>query len=123
MLKASTHSKPFILARSLIISYIFTGILLLGLALLMYKSSLTTKQVTLGINAIYMIACFVGGFLSAKACGSRRLIWGLVMGLLYFILLFGITLLFYHKISQGMVHFFTVLALCAMGGGLGGIIS
>ncbi len=123
MLKVSSHSKPFILARSLIISYILTGTLLLGLALLMYKSSLTTKQVSLGINAIYMVACFVGGFLNAKACGSRRLIWGLVMGLLYFILLFGITLLFYHKISQGMVHFFTVLALCTAGGILGGIIS
>lgn len=123
MLRTSTHSKPFILARSLIISYILTGVLLLGLALLMYKCTLTGKQVTLGINAIYMVACLLGGVLCAKACGSRRLLWGVVIGLLYFVVLFGLSMLFHHQVQQGLVHFFLVLALCAVGGALGGIIS
>lgn len=123
MLKTSTHSKPFVLARSLIISYVLTAILLLGLAFLMYKCTLTSKQVTLGINAIYMVACLLGGLLCAKACGSKRLLWGVVIGLLYFVVLFGLSLLFHHQVQQGMPHFFLVLALCAVGGALGGIIS
>jgi putative membrane protein (TIGR04086 family) len=123
MFKNSTHSKPFILARSLIVSYILTGILLLGLAFLMYKCTLNDKQVTLGVNAIYMVACLLGGLLCAKACGSRRLMWGVIAGLLYFIILFGLSLLFHQQVQQGMSHFFLVLTLCVLGGALGGVVS
>lgn len=123
MFKNSTHSKPFILARSLIVSYILTGILLLGLAFLMYKCALTDKQVTLGVNSIYMVACLLGGLLCAKACGNKRLVWGVIAGLLYFIILFGLSLLFHRQVQQGMSHFFLVLALCAVGGALGGVVS
>jgi putative membrane protein (TIGR04086 family) len=123
MFKSSTHSKPFILTRSIIVSYILTGILLLGLAFLMYKCTLNSKQVTLGINTIYMVSCLLGGLLCAKACGSRRLLWGVIAGLLYFIILFGVSLLFHHQVEQGMSHFFLVLALCTAGGALGGVVS
>jgi putative membrane protein (TIGR04086 family) len=119
----SNHQKPFILGRSLIMSYLLTGVLLLGFAWMMYKCDFSDRQVRLGVNTIYMLSCFLGGLLCAKSCGSRRLLWGIVMGLLYFIVLFGASLLFARQLQQGMGHFFLVLVLCSLGGILGAVVS
>ena len=49
--------------KALLASYIVTGAFLLVLALLLYKLQLSESIVNIGIIAIYVISCFLGGFL------------------------------------------------------------
>lgn len=124
MLKKLTFSSrlTFIL-KSLLISYLLTAGLLLLLALLLYRFSLTEKIVSVCIIGIYIIVTFLAGFLAGKREGTRKFLWGLMMGCLYFLVLTLVSLIVNHSIAGLSVSFFTVLALCTGSGMLGGMLS
>ena len=124
MLKKLTFSNrlTFIL-KSLLISYLFTAGLLLLLALLLYRFSLSERIVSLCITAIYILVTFLAGFLAGKKEGSRKFLWGLLMGCLYFLVLTAVSLVVNHGFSSLSGSFFTVLALCTGSGMLGGMLS
>ena len=73
--------------RSLLLAYAVTVILLLLLALLLYKLELDEGKISIGIIAVYVLSCFVGGLAAGKASQSRKFIWGLLVGALYFLVL------------------------------------
>ena len=110
-------------AKYLLISYIATGAGLLLLALLLYKLGLTEKTVSLIIIFIYIGASFLGGFLMGKRRGSRKYLWGLLMGCAYFVLLLVISVAVNRQMGALPGSFWTTLALCAGGGMLGGMLS
>lgn len=124
MLKKLTFSSrlTFIL-KSLLISYLLTAGLLLLLALLLYRFSLTEKIVSACITGIYIVVTFLAGFLAGKREGTRKFLWGLMIGCLYFLVLTLVSLIINHSISGLSASFFTVLALCAGSGMLGGMLS
>lgn len=124
MLKKLTVSTrlTFIL-KSLLISYLLTAGLLLLLALFLYKFSLSEKIVSISITIIYILVTFLSGFLAGKREGSRKFLWGLLMGCLYFTVLALVSMIVNHGISAFTASFFTVLALCAGSGMLGGMLS
>lgn len=124
MLKKLTFSNrlTFIL-KSLLISYLLTAGLLLLLALLLYRFSLTEKIVSACITGIYIVVTFLAGFLAGKREGTRKFLWGLLMGCLYFLVLTLVSLIVNHSISGLSASFFTVLALCTGSGMLGGMLS
>ena len=107
--------------KTLLVSYIITGGLLLLLSLLLYKFSLAESIVSISIIVIYVLASFVAGNLAGKRMESRRFLWGLVMGVLYFLVLAIVSLIVNHSLKDVARNFFTVLVLCAAGGMLGGI--
>lgn len=80
------------LLKALLAAYIVTGLLLLLLALLLYKLRLSEAVINLGITAIYLLACFLTGFLLGKMMKTRKYLWGAAGGLLYFALLALISL-------------------------------
>ena len=90
--------------KSLLASYIVTGILLLVLTFFMYKFELNEKIVS---------AAIVG----------KRYLWGMVLGIVYFVLLLLITLGVYRTLNGDSVSIVTSLILCAGGGMTGGMIS
>ena len=53
--------KPML--RSLLISYVLSGILLAALAFALYKLRLKEGQVNLMVYAVYLLTCLCGGFL------------------------------------------------------------
>ncbi|MBO5114361.1 MAG: TIGR04086 family membrane protein [Lachnospiraceae bacterium] len=124
MLKKLTFSSrlTFVL-KSLLISYLLTAGLLLLLALFLYKFSLTEKIVSLCITGIYILVTFLAGFLAGKREGSRKFLWGLMMGCLYFIILTLVSLIVNHGMGELSSGFFTTLVLCAASGMLGGMLS
>ena len=124
MLKKLTFSSrlTFIL-KSLLISYLLTAGLLLLLALFLYKFSLTEKIVSLCITGIYILVTFLAGFLAGKREGSKKFLWGLMMGCLYFIILTLVSLIVNHGMGELSPGFFTTLVLCAGSGMLGGMLS
>lgn len=111
------------LIKSLLAAYIVTGLLLLLLALLLYKLQLSESVVNIGIIAIYVAACFLGGFLEGKMMKTRKFLWGGAFGLLYFAVLAIISLAVGQGFSGSSSHFVTTLILCMAGGTLGGMIS
>ena len=111
------------LIKSLLAAYIVTGLLLLLLALLLYKLQLSESVVNIGIIAIYIAACFLGGFLEGKMMKTRKFLWGGAFGLLYFAVLAIISLAVGQGFSGSSSHFVTTLILCMAGGTLGGMVS
>ena len=111
------------LIKSLLAAYIVTGLLLLLLALLLYKLQLSESVVNIGIIAIYVAACFLGGFLEGKMMKTRKFLWGGAFGLLYFAVLAIISLAVGQGFSGSSSHFVTTLSLCMAGGTLGGMVS
>lgn len=111
------------MVKALLAAYIVTGLLLLLLAFLLYKLQLAESIVNVGIIAIYVIACFLGGFLEGKMMKTRKFIWGGAFGLLYFAVLAIISLAVGQGFSGTSSNFVTTLILCMAGGTLGGMVS
>lgn len=124
MLKKLTFSSriTFVL-KSLLFSYLLTAGLLLLLSLLLYRFSLSERIVSVSITGIYIVVTFLAGFLAGKREGSRKFLWGLMMGCLYFLILTLVSLIVNHGIPSLSASFFTVLVLCAGSGMLGGMLS
>ena len=109
--------------KSLLASYIVTGILLLVLTFFMYKFELNEKIVSAAIVGIYVVSTLIGGVIIGKLTKSKRYLWGMVLGIIYFVLLLLITLGVYRTLNGGSVSIVTSLILCAGGGMTGGMIS
>jgi len=52
--------------KSLLAAYVVTGILLMILAMALYKFELTEEAVTAGITAVYLLSTFAGGLVAGK---------------------------------------------------------
>ena len=81
-----------ILLKFLITAYAITTVLLLLLALFVYKCYLPDKAVNACIIVIYILSTFLAGFLSGKRIGSQKYLWGLCIGGLYFLVLVVVSL-------------------------------
>ncbi|MCI9097338.1 MAG: TIGR04086 family membrane protein [Lachnospiraceae bacterium] len=121
--KLNLSDRLTFILKCLLLSYLLTTGLLLLLALLLYRFELTEKVVSVCIIGIYILVTFLAGFLAGKREGSRKFLWGLLLGGLYFLILIVISL----SVNQGMGevggNFFTVLILCCGSGMLGGMLS
>lgn len=115
--------KALWILKSLLTSYVITGILLLALAMLIYKLDMDERMVSAGIVAIYVTATLFGGLVIGKMAKTRRFFWGLLLGVLYFSFLLVITLGVYRTLDGAMNNFVTTFLLCAGGGMIGGMIS
>ena len=109
--------------KSLLASYIVTGILLLVLTFFMYKFELNEKIVSAAIVGIYVVSTLIGGMIIGKLTKSKRYLWGMVLGIIYFVLLLLIKLGVYRTLNGDSVSIVTSLILCAGGGMTGGMIS
>ena len=109
--------------KSLLLSYALTGILLLTLAMLLYKLDMDEKAVSAGIIAIYITATLIGGLAIGKMAKTRKFLWGLILGILYFALLILITMGVYRTLDGAVAGLVTTFLLCAGGGTIGGMIS
>ena len=109
--------------KALLISYIITAVFLLILALLLYKLELNEQKVTMGIVVIYVLSTFAGGFLMGKLVGERKFLWGFMLGTMYFLVLFGISLAVDQNLNRNGMTLVTTMVLCAGGGMLGGMVS
>jgi putative membrane protein (TIGR04086 family) len=120
---AGIETKAIWILKSLICAYVFTGILLLILTLLLYKWNLDEGKVTAGIILIYVISTFIGGFVAGKLAKVRKFAWGLTIGILYFALLLIVSFGIYRSLQGGGANVLTSFLLCAGGGMLGGMLS
>ena len=122
--KSNAGEVPvFFLLKTLLFSYILTGILLALLAFLLYRLRLGEKVVSVAIIVIYVAATFFGGFVAGKKLENRRFLWGLIMGAAYFLILTLVSFVAGRGGIEFGNSFLTTFVLCAGGGMLGGMLS
>ena len=107
------------MVKALLAAYVVTGILLIILALALYKFELNEGAVTAGVTAVYLISTFTGGLVVGKLAKVRRFLWGI----LYFALLLLVTVGIYRTFHGSSTEILVTFALCAGGGMAGGMIS
>ena len=78
--KINVSARFTFILKCLLLSYLLTTGLLLLLALMLYRFGLSEKIVSVCIVAIYIIVTFFAGFLTGKREGSRKYLWGLLLG-------------------------------------------
>ena len=83
------------------------------LTLLLYKAGLSEENVNAGIILTYVISTFSGGFVIGKLTRVRKFLWGLLLGVVYFVLLLLISLGIYHSLQSDLMNLATTFLLCA----------
>lgn len=111
------------LLKCLLFSYILTAVLLLLLTFLLYKFGLTEQIVSIAIIAIYVIATFGAGFIAGKRIQNRKFLWGLLLGVAYFLVLVIVSILVKRSPGELGDSVMTTFVLCSAGGMLGGMLS
>lgn len=117
------ESKVMWVLKSLLLSYVITGVLLLLLTIALYKLELNEKTVSAAIIGIYLTSTLAGGVVIGKMAKTRRFLWGMLLGTGYFVLLLLITLGVYHTLNGSGGNLLTAFILCVGGGMAGGMIS
>lgn len=120
---AKQSPKMMSLVKGLIVAYLITGISLLILALLLYKMDLDEGKVTIGIIVIYVLSCFLGGLFVGKKAGRQKFLWGMILGLSYFLLLTAVSAVTEPGLASGWKGLVTSFVMCMGAGMLGGMVS
>lgn len=117
------NSKAFAILKVLIVQYIITGLLVLLLAFLLLKLDLSNGLITAGNIVIYFLSSFIGGFLLGKTADQKRFLWGMGMGVIYFIVLLLLTLLFNTVAGIDTTRMIYTFFICLFSGMIGGMLS
>ncbi len=111
------------LLGALLCSWVVTAVLLLVLALLLWKLNLKEGQISVGITVTYLLSCFAGGWVLGRRTQKRKFLFGLLLGVCYFLLLLAISMIAHPGGLPQLREILTSLALCAAGGMAGGMLS
>ncbi len=109
--------------KSLLFSYAVTGMFLLLLAFLLFRFNLGEGPVSAGILAIYVLSCLLGGFMAGKTVRKDKYLWGVLVGLCYFLLLALVSFAVQKRWDMSPAHTVTTFLMCLGGGTLGGMLS
>lgn len=108
---------------SVFVMFIVSGLLLLFLAMLLYKMDLSEEAVKIGIVVIYVISGVIGGVIMGKVMKVQKFLWGLAAGVLYFVVLLLVSLLVKGGFEMELAKVLTTAILCGTSGMAGGMIS
>lgn len=111
------------IVKILFLMYFTTMLLLLFLAVLLFKAELPEMASKIWLIAVYVISGFLGGFLIGKRRKNKKFLWGLLIGALYFAILLAVSLLLYKGLTKDYVHLIMTMVLCCFSGTVGGMLS
>ena len=108
--------------KVLLFEYVLSIVLLLLVALIMYKTGMSNATAKILILLVYFLTTFTGGMFMAKAQNQKRLIWGGASGLIYLAVLVIVAMII--KSELACVNNIVTASICCMAGGtIGGIVS
>ena len=109
--------------KALLAAYVVTGLLLLAIAGFLYRFQWDEGKVQIGIILTYILSCFIGGFLAGKMMKSRKFLWGVLLGFLYFLVMTLVSVAVNRELQSSSSGMITSFLLCMGGGMLGGMLS
>lgn len=108
---------------SVFVMFMISAILLLLLALILYKAEPGESVIKIGIVVIYVVAGFLGGFLMGRIMQEQKFLWGLAAGAIYFAVLFVASAVVGGGFDMELTKVVTTFILCAASGMAGGMVS
>ena len=111
------------IAISMLGGYLVTLAGITVLAVLLFIFQITEDMVNIGIIVIYVLSCLSSGFLAGKGFKTRKFLWGMLLGVIYYIFLMLISAGSGQSLTGQMREMSTVFLLCIGAGTLGGMIS
>lgn len=114
--------KIISVCKVLLVEFIVSVVLLLGIALIVYKTGLGQGTARVLIVGVYAVSTFLGGMIIGKAQKSRRLLWGAAAGGLYIVVLLLVSVLVKSEMAAEGNVLAAVLSSIA-GGCIGGMCS
>ena len=118
-----TRKNWIVASKILLVTYVLTGIMLVFLAFLMYKMSPGSTVISGGLLFIYMFSTFIGGFLIGKRMEEKQFLWGILLGVAYFVGLLLISCLVKNTIDMEQNRIISGFFICTIGGMIGGMLS
>lgn len=117
------NSKGILIMKVLLFSYVITGILLMALALLLFKFNLKENVISIGVLVIYVLSTLIGGWLLGRRVSMKKFLWGALFGVLYCLILMVISLLVHKGFQKESENLITTLLMCAGSGTVGGMLA
>ncbi|MCD7744674.1 MAG: TIGR04086 family membrane protein [Lachnospiraceae bacterium] len=108
---------------ALVFAFLVTVVLMLGFAFLLLKLQLDAGKSEIGIMVIYVLSCFAGGWVCGRHAARRKFLWGMLTGVLYFLLLLVVSGLGEETLQPQLTRTVATFVLCAGGGTLGGMLA
>ena len=109
--------------KTMVISYIITAVMLLLLALGLYKLGLSEWQVTAGIIITYAISVFVGGYCLARRQRTGKMLWGIGFGIVYCAVLVIVSLAISRGVSMDVSSIIRAAVVSVCAGAIGAFAS
>lgn len=121
--KTGTRGKLLPIFLSVLFAYLVTFLLLLLLAVLVYKTGTDGKLVGVFLVVTYLLSAFVGGLYLGKRMEQKRYLWGILAAVLYFSVYCLITTLLNREMAKELSDYVKTFFLLVLGGMLGGMLS
>lgn len=116
-------SGAFMLLISMAVSYIITLAALSLLSFGLLHTDMKGSMANVFLIMIAVISCLAGGFIAGKKMKTKRFLWGILTGVIYFIILCVIKVILGEMPVMNSPHFLTSMFCCIGSGMLGGMIS
>lgn len=122
-MKKSEQKHLKFLGGAVALAYLTTAVMILLLAVLLYKVGVSYRIISAGIIATVILSNLLGGRFVGRKIKSRKFLWGLAAGVLYFLVLAVLSLLIPNETAQTGQNVITALLLCTCSGMLGGMLA
>jgi len=117
------NTKMLAVLKGLLFSYIITAFILVLLSFLMLSLDLPSMVISAGVIAAYIASTFVGGLIVGKKAEQKKFLWGLILGVFYFIILMLVSMVMNKAEPVPLGNLFTAFLICSLSGMAGGMIS
>lgn len=114
-------SQSLKMMRALFVSYVVTALFLLLTAALVYRAGLDESKVQIAVILIYIVSCFLGGFLAGKMMKTRKFLWGGLLGFLYFAVMLLVSVAVNQEFRDAVTGVMTTFVICTVSGMAGGM--
>ncbi|MBQ9764987.1 MAG: TIGR04086 family membrane protein [Lachnospiraceae bacterium] len=123
-LKSEENKKRIILLLKVLLAQgIITMIAILIVSAILLKWNVSANFLQLAVIVIYLVSNFLGGFVIGKTVGKQKFLWGLIVGVLYFVVLSVVSFIIHKSFYGDVGYAMTVLGICAGSSMLGGMLS
>lgn len=103
--------------------FLLSALILAALAAIMMKNNMGAGFISGGVIASYVISCLAGGFCMGQYTGKHKFVWGILIGISYFGILFVAGRLIYHTGIQADIQLISSFLICMVAGMLGGMLA
>lgn len=108
---------------ALIVGFIITGAGIIALAICLLLFSISEEMVDGGILIIYILSCFIAGMIIGRKRKTKRFLWGMLIGLVYYSVLYLASFLMVEPTHSLMSDVITTWMICCGSATLGGMLS